>query len=105
MRQQNGQVSAGELSEVARRVLESEPSRKQQLESELATAKQHHESVEKEMATPDFFAFFNNIVFPLKCDSPNDELSYALGCGSVWSSAHDLKPEQWKLLDQGQIAG
>ena len=63
-----------------------------------ADARNHLESLEKEMVTPDFLNFFNKVAIPLKCDDSNEERAYAFYRGTVWSCTRELEPEQWSVL-------
>jgi hypothetical protein len=67
-------------------------------ESEVAHARIQLDLLEREMATQDFFAFFNRMVIPLTCADTSDERAYALYRGSVWSCVRELESEQWSVL-------
>lgn len=66
-------------------------------------AMQQLESLGKEMATPDFLDFWNQIAIPLNCEDSCDERFYVLYRGTVWSCVRELEPEQWKLLADRSI--
>jgi len=66
--------------------------------AELTEATEGLKAVEKEMATPELFAAFENIAVPLKCGDSRDECAYALYGGVVWSCQRQLTPQQWALL-------
>ncbi len=68
-------------------------------DAEMTNLKAKLKAFSVQMATPVFMKRLAAEVIPLKVQqNNNDERSYALYRGSVWSCGRELEPAQWQLL-------